>query len=218
MLIGHYGPAFMIKAIDKRVPLWALFIAVQVPDIIWGILILLGVEKANINTNLTSNPLDLSYMPYSHGMISTLLYSLLLVGVLFLFPYFRRRKDVAWWLGAAVFSHWVLDFLSHRPDLPIWGNSMKIGLGLWNYPSWAVIVEVGLYIIGAVWYAIAVRGFKRWSAWLFWGFIIVSTVGSSCRGEAMSPSSVDPIAISALIFYLFATMIIYIVERNECKP
>ena len=63
MLIGHYGPAFMIKAVDKRVPLWMLFIAVQVPDIIWGVLILLGVEKANIDTSLSSNPLDLTYMP-----------------------------------------------------------------------------------------------------------------------------------------------------------
>ena len=55
MLIGHYGPAFMIKAADRKVPLWMLFIAVQVPDIIWGILILLGVEKAGLNETLTSN-------------------------------------------------------------------------------------------------------------------------------------------------------------------
>ena len=197
MLIGHYGPAFMIKAIDKRVPLWALFIAVQIPDIIWGTLILTRVERANINANLASNPLDLSYMPYSHGLISTLIYSLIIVGILFLFPYFRRNKAVAWWLGAAIFSHWILDFLSHRPDLPIWGDSIKVGLGLWNYSTWAVVVEVGIYLLGAIWYAIAVGGFKRWAAWLFWSFIIVSTVGSSFRGEGMSPSSIDPIAISA---------------------
>ena len=66
MLIGHYGPAFIIKAIDKRVPLWGLFIAVQVPAIIWGTLILLGIEKADINPSLISHPPDLNYIPSSH--------------------------------------------------------------------------------------------------------------------------------------------------------
>ena len=218
MLIGHYGPAFMIKAIDKRVPLWGLFIAVQIPDIIWSTLILLGIERANINPTLSSNPLDLSYMPYSHGLVSTILYSLLIVCILLLFPYFRKRKAVAWWLGAAVFSHWILDFLSHRPDLPVIGNTMKIGLGLWEYPTWAVIVEVSIYLIGVTWYAIAVDGFKRWATVLFWAFVILSVVSSSFRGDAMSPSSASTVAISALFFYLVSTLIIYVVERNENKP
>ena len=218
MLIGHYGPALIIKAIDKRVPLWGLFITVQVPDIMWGILILLGIEKADINPSLISNPLDLNYMPYSHGLISTLCYSLVIVAILSFLPYCRKHKEVAWWIGAAVFSHWLLDFLSHRPDLPIWGNTLKIGLGLWNYPTWAVVVEVGIYVIGAVWYAIAVRGFKRWAGLLFWAFIIVSVVASSFRGDAMSPSSASLVAISALVFYAVATTIIYIVEQNERKP
>ena len=218
MLIGHYGPAFIIKAIDKRVPLWGLFIAVQVPDIIWGILILLGIEKANINPTLTSNPLDLTYMPYSHGLLSCIVYSLIIVGILSLFSYFKRNRGVAWWMGAAVFSHWLLDFLSHRPDLPVYGNSMKIGLGLWNYPTLAVVVEVGIFIIGAIWYAIAVGGFKRWAGVLFGAFVMIAVVASSFRGDAMSPVSANLVAISALCFYVVATLIIYIVEKNERCP
>lgn len=215
MLIGHYGPAFIIKAIDKRVPLWGLFIAVQVPDIIWGILILLGVEKANINPSLTSNPLDLSYMPYSHGLLSCIVYSLLIVAILLLF---KTKKQIAWWMGLAVFSHWLLDFLSHRPDLPVYGDTMKIGLGLWNYPTLAVIVEVGIFVVGAIWYAIAVGGFKRWAAVLFWLFVVVAVIASSVRGDAMSPSSASLVAVSALCFYVVATIIIYIVEKNERRP
>ena len=205
----------MIKAADRKVPLWMLFIAVQVPDIIWGILILLGVERAGLNETLTSNPLELSYMPYSHGFLSTIIYSLAIVGILLLFPYFRKQKATAWWLGAAIFSHWVLDFISHRPDLPLYGNSMKVGLGLWNHSTWAVLVEVGIYVIGAIWYAYSVGGFKRWATWLFWGFILVSILGSSFRGDAMGPSSVHAVAISALCFYLVSTLIIYVVERNQ---
>ena len=218
MLIGHYGPAFMIKAIDKKVPLWMLFIAVQVPDIIWGTLILLGIEKANINPLQASNPLDLYYIPYSHGLVSTLIYSLVIVALLMLIPYFRRKPSIAWWLGAAIFSHWLLDFLSHRPDLPVYGNSMKIGLGLWNHPTWAVIVELGIFLAGAIWYAIAVRGFKGWGNWLFWGFVVVSILVSTLRGDAMSPASASVIAISALLFYAVATIIIYFVEKKENMP
>ncbi len=218
MLIGHYGPAFAIKAIDKKVSLWMLFIAVQLPDIIWGTLILTGIEKAYINPSLESNPLDLSYMPYSHGMLSTIIYSLVAVGILMLFPYFRKNKSSAWWIGAAIFSHWILDFLSHRPDLPLYGNSAKVGLGLWNYPTLAVIIEVGIFIAGAIWYAIRVEGFKGWANYLFWGFVGIASIASSVRGDAMSPGSVDTVAISAMIFYAVATTIIYFVEKNERRP
>lgn len=141
MLIGHYGPAFAIKAIDKKIPLWMLFIAVQTADIIWGTQILLGIAKAGINPSQASNPLQLSYMPYSHGLLSALLYSIVIVAVLLLVPYFRKNKSTAWWLGLATFSHWILDFISHRPDLPIYGDNLKVGLGLWNYPTWAVIIS-----------------------------------------------------------------------------
>ena len=215
MLIGHYGPAFMIKAVDKKIPLWMLFIAVQIPDIIWGVLILLGIEKANINESLTSNPLDLVYMPYSHGLVSTIIYSTVIVLVLLCFPYFRKRASMAVWIGIAVFSHWILDFLSHRPDLPVFGDSMKIGLGLWNYPTLALIIEVGIFLVGAIWYAIAVGGFKKYGTWLFWLFIIVSTLISSFRGDGMGVISAQKVAISALCFYVFATLIIYFVGKTE---
>ena len=95
---------------------------------------------------------------------------------------------------------------------------MKIGLGLWSYPTWAGVIEVGSYVIGAVLYALAVHGFKRRAGLLFWGFIIVSVVASSFRGEAMSPSSASLVAVSALVFYAVATTIIYIIEQNEREP
>ena len=208
MLTGHYGPAFIIKAIDKKVPLWMLFIAVQVPDIFWGSFILLGIERADINPSLPSNPLDLYYMPYSHGLVSSVIYSLLAVGFLMLFRYFRQNKAAAWWIGAAIFSHWLLDFLSHRPDLPVIGDSMKIGMGLWNHPTAAVIIEGAIFLGGAIWYAIRVGGFKRWAGWLFWIFIIFSLLGGSFREMVMSPTSLTMVTIVALSFSIFATVLI----------
>ena len=219
MLIGHYGPAFAIKAIDKKVPLWMLFIAVQIPDIIWGILILCGVEKANINPSLTFNPLDLEYMPYSHGLLSTITYSFIIVGLLMLLPRFKKNPSIACWIGLAIFSHWLLDFISHRPDLPVlYGFCFKLGLGLWNYPILATIIEVGIFLGGAIWYAIRVKGFKEWGNGLFWSYIIVSIVMSVIRGKVMDPTSIEVTIILALLYYTMATIIIYAVEKKEVEP
>ena len=154
-------------------------------------------------------------MPFSHGLFSTILCSLIIIAILFLLPKFRRQRDIPWWIGVAVFSHWILDFISHRPDLPLWGNSMNVGLGLWNYPTAAVVIEVGLFVAGAIWYAISVRGFKTWAAVLFWAFIIIATVVSSVRGSSMAAAGANQVAISALAFYLFATLLIYVIENNQ---
>ena len=64
MFVGHYGPSFAGKAIEKSIPLWVLFLAVQLPDVFWSILVLLGIEKVRIVPGITkTNPLDLYYMP-----------------------------------------------------------------------------------------------------------------------------------------------------------
>src|SRR5437762_11221781 len=77
MFIGHYGPSFAIKSLRPTIPLWLLFIAVQVVDVAWAVLVLLGVEKVRIVPGITaSNPLDLYYMPYTHSLAAALLWSL----------------------------------------------------------------------------------------------------------------------------------------------
>ena len=113
-----------------------------------------------------------------------------------------------------MFSHWLLDFFAHRPDLPVYGNSMKIGLGLWDYPTIAVVVEVGIFISGAIWYAISVHGFNRKATWLFWVFVLISVVSSSVRGAAMAITSPNKVAVAALLFYIIYVFPIYSVQNN----
>src|SRR5829696_1540479 len=108
MFIGHYGVCFAIKAFDKRIPLWILFIAVQLVDVLWGVFILTGVEKVRIVPGITAtNPLDLYYMPYTHSLVGALFWSA--VGIA---AYKIARKSTtaaALLVGAAVFSHWIFD-------------------------------------------------------------------------------------------------------------
>jgi len=151
MFVGHYGPSLAGKALDKSIPLWVLFLAVQWLDVCWAVFVLLGVEKVRIAPGITkSNPLDLYYMPYTHGLVTAILWSLAAACV-----YRWVRKQGGWnaaaIVGAAVFSHRLLDLVVHRPDLPLWDDRWKVGLGLWNYPGAAFAIEMvvlfgGMYL------------------------------------------------------------------------
>lgn len=152
MFIGHYGPAIAIKAVRPAIPMWVLFIAVQLVDVAWAVLVLLGIEKVRIVPGITaSNPLDLYYMPYTHSLAGALLWAL---GAIVLYRALPRGRvwAPASWIGLAVFSHWVLDLLVHRPDLPLYDDTMKVGLGLWNYPAIALALEALLLFGGMTLY------------------------------------------------------------------
>jgi len=116
MFVGHYGPGFAIKSARPEIPLWLLFVAVQVLDFASSILIIVGVKN----------------MPYTHSLVVAMLWAL---GAILLSPLLGFGMVSAFWMGAAVFSHWVLDFLVHRPDLPLYDDTMKVGLGLSSLPA-----------------------------------------------------------------------------------
>ena len=152
MFVGHYGPSFAIKSLQPAIPIWLLFIAVQLVDVVWALLVLLGIEKVRITPGITaSNPFDLYYMPYTHSLVAAIVWSMAAaVAVRLLARLATRRAGI--WIGIAVFSHWVLDFLVHRPDLPLYDDTMKVGLGLWNYPIVALSLEAGLLFGGMILY------------------------------------------------------------------
>jgi hypothetical protein len=128
MFIGHYGPSFAIKAIRPAIPLWLLFVAVQLVDVAWAVLVLLGIEKVRIVPGISaSNPLDLYYMPYTHSFAAAVLWAVAAIVVCKFLPSVRTWS-AAVWIELTVLSHWVLDWLVHRPDLPLYDDTMKVGL------------------------------------------------------------------------------------------
>jgi hypothetical protein len=151
MFVGHYGVSFAAKRAAPTVPLWALFIAVQLLDVFWAPFILLGIEKARIVPGITaSNPLDLYYMPYTHSLVAAILWS---AGAFLVYRLVAPRGPAgaaALVVGLAVLSHWMLDFLVHRPDLPLYDDTAKVGLGLWNVPGVAFALEAAL-LFGGMW-------------------------------------------------------------------
>jgi membrane-bound metal-dependent hydrolase YbcI (DUF457 family) len=152
MFIGHYGPSFACKVWKPAIPLWVLFLAVQLVDIVWSVLVLFGVEKLRIVPGFTAtNPLDLYYMPYTHSLPGAALWS---VGAAFVYRAIApaQKWTAAAIVGGAVFSHWILDLIVHRPDLALYDNTYKVGFGLWNYPATAFILEIALLFGGIALY------------------------------------------------------------------
>lgn len=146
MFIGHYSAAFIAKRVAPAVPLPVYFITCQLIDLFWGGLVLLGVEKLRVIPDFTrSNGLDLYFMPYTHSLSSAVLWSVA-AGVLFWLctPHLAQRTRCAVAIGLTVAAHWMLDLLVHIPDLPLWFDSVKVGLGWWNYRTFALLLELGL--------------------------------------------------------------------------
>jgi hypothetical protein len=152
MFIGHYGVSLAAKRVDARLSLGWLFLAVQLPDILWAVLFLLGVEKARIIPGLNAvRAVDLYYIPYSHSLAASLLWAGAIYALFRLLPSGAaglRNSTVALTMALAVLSHFVLDVIVES-NLPLYDDAAKIGLGLINNALAAYIVE-GLILVGGL--------------------------------------------------------------------
>jgi len=150
MFVGHYAASLALKSFEKRASLGVLFLAVQFVDILFFPFVLLGIERMNVVENFTdATHFELVYMPYTHSLLAAALWAALAYAL------FRwvivKKNSVAIVVALAVFSHWVLDFLTHTPDLPIWRDaSTKLGLGLWNSAVATYALEAAL-LLGGLW-------------------------------------------------------------------
>ncbi len=150
MFIGHQAAGFALKRFAPGVSLGWLFLATSVPDLLWPPLILAGVEHVRIQKGFTAvNFLDMWDYPWSHSLATNLLW-----GVLLGLGYWAMKRDHrgAIVLGFGVLSHWLLDYISHVPDLPLYPNGPKVGLGLWNSIPATIAVESSLFMLGVLLY------------------------------------------------------------------
>lgn len=215
MFVGHYGPSFAIKAARPAIPLWLLFISVQLVDIAWSIFILLGIEKARIVPGITaSNPFDLYYMPYTHSLVAAILWSVAAGLFWKVFGVLRNWADAAW-IAAAVFSHWILDWLVHRPDLPLYDNTMKVGLGIWNYPAIALALEALLLFGGMFMYlrrTTPINAVGRFGPPVF-GILMIAIQAYIFFGPV--PGSPSELAVTALASYIVFAAVIHWLDRQR---
>lgn len=199
MFIRHYALAFAAKKITNPPSLAILFIAVQFLDLLWPIFVLAGIENFEIdpgNTALT--PLNFTFYPYSHSLLMSIVWGIVFATIYF---GFTKNRNGSFLLGVLVVSHWVLDFITHRPDLPLTPFSeARVGLGLWNEPVMEVILEVGLFMAGVYLYYNTVTP-KRKIA--FWSLILFFLAIHFINLYGPPPPSVNAVAWSANLMWIF---------------
>ncbi len=147
MFIGHFRVGLAAKRAAPKTSLGTLFLSVQLVDLLWPIFLLLGLEHVRIDPGNTAvTPLDFYDYPITHSLVGAAAWS---AGLAILYFVVRRYPRGAWVLAGGVFSHWILDAISHRPDLLLVpGGKTYVGLGLWNSVPATVAVEFGLYLTG----------------------------------------------------------------------
>ena len=217
MFVGHYSVAFAAKSERNKIPLWVLFIAVQFLDYIWATLVLLGIEKLHVIKGFTAGSmLDSYFHPYSHSLIAALAWSVIAAlvyksvcsrdGCLY-------RRSAALIVGAAVFSHWILDLIAHPRDLAIYDNTWKVGFGFWNYRDPEFALEIALLAGGIVLYLTrnVMPAIRKVAVIAFGIALVVVQIGDTYVPR--TPLTDKATAMGVWIFYTLLVVVAFVVEK-----
>lgn len=146
MFVGHLAAALSVKKLEPRVPLGAAVAASFGIDLLWPVFLLVGIETVRVSPGDTAfTQLAFESYPWSHSLLTVLGWSVL-AAILGRVVSSSWRVGVI--LGGLVLSHWGLDFLTHRPDLPLWPSGPLVGLGLWQSVPGTIVLEGGFLVLG----------------------------------------------------------------------
>jgi hypothetical protein len=214
MFIGHFALAFGAKRYLPRVSLAILFTAVAWADLVWPILVGAGIEQVRIapgNTVLT--PFDFVSYPYSHSLAALVLWGLLLAVV---YRQSTGKNGTTFTvLAALVVSHWVLDFITHRPDMPLYPGGPKLGLSLWNSVAGTLILEVAMFAAGVWIYFRATRPCDRIGRWAAVALILVLILSYGANFASGPPPSVQALWITAVAGTIVLLTLAWWVDRHR---
>ncbi|HZN02351.1 MAG TPA: hypothetical protein VFD06_02075 [Candidatus Polarisedimenticolia bacterium] len=201
MFVGHLAVALAAKKRTPRVSLGVLMAATAFIDLIWPPLLLLGLERARIDPGNTAfTPLAFDSYPWSHSLAMVLVWGAL-VGLAAGRYYKDRASGVV--VGGVVVSHWFLDAISHRPDMPLWPGGPVVGLGLWNSIPLTLVVEGAMWAAGLAIYLRATRPADRAGQVIFWSLVVLCTVM-----WATGPWSPPPPSVEALSKFAFGAWLL----------
>ena len=213
MFLGHFGVALASKPPAPPVSLGTLFLAAQFLDLLWPVFVLSGIETVRIVPGITRvTPLDFVSYPYSHSLAAAVFWSLMVGGI---YGAVRRWARGAAVVGGLVFSHWVLDFITHRPDLAIApGLSARVGLGLWNSLSGTLLAEATLFLGGCAIYLRVTQPRDRVGSYGTGALLLVLVGISLASTFGPPPPSTTAIAWSGLGMWLLVAWA-YWVDRHR---
>ncbi len=193
MFLAHFGVGLAAKPAAARTSLGTLLFAAQFLDLLWPTLLLLGIESVEIRPGITQvTPLEFVSYPISHSLVLVLVWALLFAIVYGLFRKYPLGALVA---AGCVASHWLLDSIVHRPDLPIApGSGVKVGLGLWTSLPGTLALELALFGLGLALYARRTRAKDRIGCFGLWGLALFLLVLYGAAVFGPPPPSTGAIA------------------------
>jgi hypothetical protein len=213
MFIGHFAVGFACKRLAPRASLGALMAAPLFLDLLWPLFLIAGLESVRIDPGNTAfTPLDLHDYPYTHSLAGALVWSALFAGAFFALTRYHRGALV---VGAGVFSHWLLDFVSHGPDMPLYpGGVTLVGLGLWNSRVGTVLVEVSLFAAGLWLYLATTHARRLRGSIALWALVALLAAIYSTTVFGPPPPSVEAIKYVGVTSWLFVPWAWWI-DRNR---
>ena len=219
MFVGHYSASLVARRIAPELPLWSLLVGAQLVDIAWSAFVLLGIEHLRIVPGHTAtNPLDLYHMPYTHSLPAALLWALGAAAAAWAWAVRARPRAAALRLAlvvaAVVFSHWLLDLLVHVPDLPLWDDRAKVGLGLWNHPVVETALELALLIGAALWLRADRAAWRQAGGRALGVMVAVLVVFHAVNLFGPPPPSVAAVGAGGLAVYLVVAAAGWWLERR----
>ena len=200
MFVGHLAVSLAAKAVEPRASLGALVAASFGLDLLWPILVLVGLETVSVAPGITAfTPLAFDSYPWSHSLLMACVWGAAAGSFMY---WTSKRPRVAVLVGMVVLSHWLLDFVTHRADLPLWPGGPKYGMGLWNSIAATIFVEGGLFVAAITMY---IRAFKPCDAVGKWAFrVMVGLTGAVWIMQPWSPPPPSSNAVAAVALAMFA--------------
>ena len=215
MFLGHYGLAFGVKKAAPQISLLTLFVAVEFVDIIWPVMLLLGIEKVRVAPGITEvTPFEFIHYPFTHSLLMGVVWG----AVVGLF-YWLFKKDLrsAVIVGLAVLSHWFLDFIVHVPDLPLTPfGSEKVGLGAWNSMLLTLLIEAVIFISGVYIYARNTEPVGKKGTWALWILVIFFVLTNTFNMFGPPPEdSIPTLFASFVVLQVIVLALAVWVDRNR---
>lgn len=191
MFIGHFAVGFAAKKFAPRTSLLPLLAAPLFLDLLWPFFLLLGWEHVRFVPGITRyNSYDLYDFPWSHSLLMSVVWATIFSAMYYAVAKYRPGA-IAIWIG--VVSHWILDWITHIPDMPLYpGGGPRLGLGLWNHVAATMIVEIAMLLVGVAFYVNATRARNRIGKYAFLAYILLLLfVFISDRFDASVPTVHD---------------------------
>lgn len=216
MFAGHLGVALVAKRVEPQAPLWMLVAAALGLDLLWPILLLAGLESVSIEPGNTAfTPLSFDSYPWSHSLVMTVVWATL-IGLMV--RSFGGNRRVATIVRMVIISHWFLDFLSHRPDMPLWPDGPLYGLGLWNSVPATLLIEGTFFLVAVYLYAKAFPARDRLGSIGFAALISLVLLIWISGPFAPPPPNPSAVAFVTLALWIFPLWAWRIEAHRQIKP